>query len=470
MYVARSKGRLFFFAKEFDTSVISDPLSNMTRALMVTLGSKPTTYDSSKNGRIYTVPLVDSKGEIVLVKAHSVESILTEKTGRNQVKLSHDDFPRLSKEVLQEAAKPLPSKYVDVLIGNPDLALQPVCQSGFGCQDCAKGRCLYRSRFGTGYVPLGSFGKDNSFVSAIRHVALNRVSPPLQGLFFQGESLGVSPVERCTQPSLRMAECRICSSDTAILTADEEEEYNILKEHVTLNERSGYLQAKYPFKKDPAVLIDNSKEAKSCQINQEKHQLKKNIHSQYVEQFTHMLERGVVTEISQEEIAAYTGPVNFITHHEVYKPGSLSTPVRLMSNSSFRNRSINLNDITVKGPNTLADIYNNLFKFRSYQVALIFDITKAYNSIKTGLVEKHLRRLWFRQNPDIEDWKLYGFTCVQFGDCPAATLMTITVEKASQNYEEVATNLNLDKDVVIEDAKKLLLDTYVDDSTRDYLE
>ena len=108
-----------------------------------------------------------------------------------------------------------------------------------------------------------------------------------------------------------------------------------------------------------------------------------------------MLNRGVVTEISEGEITANTGPVNYITHHEVYKPGSLSTPVRLVSNSLFRNGSTNLNDITVKGPNTLADIYNNLFKFRSYQVALVFDITKAYNSIKTGLIEKHLRRFWF---------------------------------------------------------------------------
>ena len=78
-----------------------------------------------------------------------------------------------------------------------------------------------------------------------------------------------------------------------------------------------------------------------------------------------MLNRGVVPEISQSEISAYTGPVNFITHHEVYKPGSLLTPVRLVSNSSFRNGSTNLNDLTVKGPNMLADIYNNLFKFRS---------------------------------------------------------------------------------------------------------
>ena len=97
-----------------------------------------------------------------------------------------------------------------------------------------------------------------------------------------------------------------------------------------------------------------------------------------------------------------------------------------MSNSSFRKGSTNLNDITVKGPNTLADIYNNLFKLQSYQVALVFDITKAY-SIKTGLVEKHLRRLWFRENPQLDDWKVYGFNCVQFGDRPAAALMTIAV-------------------------------------------
>merc|ERR1712002_849575 len=424
-----------------------------------------TTYDSNNNGKIYTVPLEDSNGEIVLVKAFAVEKILEEKTGRDEVKFNHEDFPHLSKKVLQEAGKSLPRKYLDLLIGNPNLALQPVCQSGYGCQDCAKGRCLYRSRFGTGYVPLGSFGKDNSHVSAIGHVALNRVSPPLQGLFFQGESLGVSPVERCTHCKLRIAECRICSIDTAILTADEEEEYNILKEHVTLNELSGHLQAKYPFKKDPAVLIDNSKEAKACQINQEKRQLKNNIHSQYVEQFTDMLERGVITEISQGEIAAYTGPVNFITHHEVYKPGSLSTPVRLVSNSSFRNGSTNLNDISVKGPNTLADIYNNLFKFRSYQVALIFDITKAYNSIKTGLVEKHLRRLWFRQNPQLEDCKMYGFNCVQFGDRPAAALMTIAVEKAAKTYEDIAVELNIPVQEVKDDSKKLLEDTYVDDGT-----
>ena len=70
-----------------------------------------------------------------------------------------------------------------------------------------------------------------------------------------------------------------------------------------------------------------------------------------------------------------------------------------------------------------------------------------------------------RMGPKSEDWKLYGFTCVQFGDRPAATLMSIVVEKASETYKEVAEALNLEEEIVKEDAKKLLLDTYVDDGT-----
>ena len=114
-----------------------------------------------------------------------------------------------------------------------------------------------------------------------------------------------------------------------------------------------------------------------------------------MDQFKDMVSRNVVSEITDKDKATYVRPINYITHHDVFKPGSLSTPIRLVSNSSFKNGNTNLNDICVKGPNTLVDIFENLLKFRSYQVALIFNITKAYNSIRTGIVEKNLRRFWF---------------------------------------------------------------------------
>merc|ERR1712240_528563 len=101
----------------------------------------------------------------------------------------------------------------------------------------------------------------------------------------QGEALGVSPIEQCTDCKLKISQCRICSSDTTILTAAKEEEYNVIKEHVTVCKESGQLHAKYPFKKDPSILVDNGKEAKACQVSQEKRQLKNGTHQQYVDQF-----------------------------------------------------------------------------------------------------------------------------------------------------------------------------------------
>ena len=46
--------------------------------ILAGIGSSPTTYN---NGRIYNIPLLDSNQEIILVKAFSVDSILSEKIG-----------------------------------------------------------------------------------------------------------------------------------------------------------------------------------------------------------------------------------------------------------------------------------------------------------------------------------------------------------------------------------------------------
>ena len=42
-----------------------------------------------------------------------------------------------------------------------------------------------------------------------------------------------------------------------------------------------------------------------------------------------------------------------------------------------------------------------------------------------------------------DDWELFGFNTVQFGDRPAAALMTVAVERASEPYEAAASELGL---------------------------
>ena len=120
--------------------------------------------------------------------------------------------------------------------------------------------------------------------------------------------------------------------------------------------------AKYPFSCDPSILVDNSKNALVCQERQDKRQLKTGMHAKYVDQLGDMLAHGVISVIL-EEIKSYKGPVNYITHQEVYKDSAM-TPVRVMSHSSFHNGMTTLNECLIKGPNTLADMYENHIKFR----------------------------------------------------------------------------------------------------------
>ena len=91
-----------------------------------------------------------------------------------------------------------------------------------------------------------------------------------------------------------------------------------------------------------------------------------------------MIDRGVVKELSQFDLETYDGPINYITHHEVLKD-SASTPLRIVSKSSFPNGRTTLNECLVKGPNTLNCLFSNLIRFRSYETGLVIDYSKAYN-------------------------------------------------------------------------------------------
>ena len=67
--------------------------------------------------------------------------------------------------------------------------------------------------------------------------------------------------------------------------------------------------------------------------------------------------------------------------------GSTSTPARHVINSSLPYKGCSLNDILMKGPNTLNDLYCVQMRFRSYPVPLVCDIAKMYHSIKMTSME-----------------------------------------------------------------------------------
>ena len=113
------------------------------------------------------------------------------------------------------------------------------------------------------------------------------------------------------------------------MTAFQEEEFKSLKLHCQFNQDEGCLVAKYTFSCDPSILVDNGKNALACQERQEKRQLKTGMHAKYVDQFADMLARGVISVIPEEEIKSYKGPVNYITHQEVYKDSATTSVSRV---------------------------------------------------------------------------------------------------------------------------------------------
>ena len=95
-----------------------------------------------------------------------------------------------------------------------------------------------------------------------------------------------------------------------------------------------------------------------------------------------MIYRNAAQKLINNEVNSYEGPVHYICHHEILKPGSKSTPLRIVFNSSASFMGHVLNNYWMKGPKVLNDLLSVLLKFRENKVALVGDISKMYNSIR----------------------------------------------------------------------------------------
>merc|ERR1712215_174512 len=92
-------------------------------------------------------------------------------------------------------------------------------------------------------------------------------------------------------------------------------------------------------------------------------------------------------------------------------------------------------------------------RFRGYRYGLISGESKAYHSLKTGMLEKHLRRVVWRHGKKDAEWRVYAFVVVAFGDKIATVLFQIAIRLTSELYKEI--------DLVA--SHKLLNDMFVDD-------
>ena len=132
-------------------------------------------------------------------------------------------------------------------------------------------------------------------------------------------------------------------------------------------------------------------------ISTEKRLAKNTTHAEvYQKQIEDMVSREVARKLTLKELKEYKGPIHYISHHEVLKPESKSTPVRIVFNSNARYMGHALNDYWAKGPHLLNDLLGILIRFRENKIALIGDIKKMYHTVKTKTIDQHTHRFLWR--------------------------------------------------------------------------
>ena len=412
---------------------------------MEVVGSK--TFEIVHN-KIYLLDLVDVHGNTRTLWGYGVPRIMS--SGVPDLSPIRKLFPHIP----QEAFAAMENKEVDVLIGLNMMELQPA--GGLG-MDRVGGLSALRSMFGCGWVVGGhhpdvqsSVGQSMSSAAMVLKIAKLCISPEPSHTpeFWEAEGMGVLPPPRCDscQGCMRSG---ACSERHFQHSVKKQAELDLIKSKTKLI--NGEIWVEYPFVKNPACLPYNRHCVVRVAEKVEKGLIKDGLHNVYCEQIKQFLDRGVAVKLSQEEMQSWTGPCQYITHHGVLKD-SVTTPLRVVTNSSFNNGGNSLNSCMASGPNSLNPMLDVMLRFRTYPIAVHFDLSKAYNTIRTTLPERHLRRFVWRFSPE-EDWVDYALDRAHFGDQCVATQLEVGKDLVA----DAGAHIDPEASVKIKD------DLYVDD-------
>lgn len=401
----------------------------------------------------YAVPLTDEMGNVWIVYAYGMGEITTESNEVNMWDLRK--IFRLDSNI------PLfrPHGNVDMLIGADCCCLMPqVVKTVDNLQ-------LMRNQFGfcvRGYHPGLRVKGTDSYTLQIHHVSAvitdlsdsriedaGSIKAKLDD-YFLNDNLGIDCKPKC----YNCKACQECLKEKPITIKDESEMNKILN-GLVYNAKEKYWTINYPWIDNPDRLPNNFGVSVMRLKGTEK-RLKKlgdEYTKAYCDQVHDMINRGVAKRLSKREIDEYTGPVHYISHHEVHKPGSTSTPARIVFNSSAPYNGHILNNYWAKGPDMLNNLFGILIRFRIGRTAFIGDISKMYNSVRLSEMDQHVHRFLWRDVHDHKPIDQYVLTAVPFGDRPSGAISMLAMRETARMM----------RDVIPEAANVIINSSYVDD-------
>ena len=247
--------------------------------------------------------------------------------------------------------------------------------------------------------------------------------------YFTIESLGI----------LSNRKCEKCSptADVDNISILEEKELRRIKQGLSYDSVNLVWHVEYPWIRSPTLLPDNYVAALDQLKSLEKRLLKSQKHELklYSEAVTDMMNRNVVRKLSSKEVEAYDGPVHYVPHHGVLKESSLSTPLRIVFNSSSSFMGHRLNDYWAKGPDVLNSLIGVLMRFRQDCIGINGDISKMFNTIRLKPLEQHIHRFLWRNMEVKRAPDHYVLTSVPFGDKPSGAIVMTAMNETAKMKE-----------------------------------
>ena len=169
-----------------------------------------------------------------------------------------------------------------------------------------------------------------------------------------------------------------------MMSRDKELVVKRLEDLIKYDPTTKRVSVRYPWTEDVIKLTDNIGQAIAFQKSCERRLMRNPILLEaYNKELRKSMEREAIAQLTEEEINSYSGPVSYVAHHDVHKPESTTTPLRVVTNTSLKNINAGLspNDCMQEGPNALSSLLEVLLGFRMCEVGLVYDMTKAYQSI-----------------------------------------------------------------------------------------
>ena len=360
---------------------------------------------------------------------------ITSSPGRFSVEPAYEIFPHVEPGSLDKK-----SGQVEILIGQDNAVLLP--GGGLGRDQVADLR-VFSIPFGPGVVLTGHH-PDIRFVNPVRddnskvwntakyqpvqgEMAINLFNAPS---FYEAEMLAYSLPPLCNNCKA----CPICTVKPGN-TVKETQELQLMRKNIWHNADDNTITVSYPIVGDLSKFKDNRSQAIARATSTMKSLKNKGMLSQYNGCVRDYIDRGVWKKISVVDIEKYKakgGTVAYVAHHGVAKPDSLTTKLRIVVDSSLKNcwTGPRLSSLYAKGPNYINDLYDTLLKWRELMESGVFDVKKAYHSMKTTEKENMMRLVVWKEETGL-DWDTFMHTVVGMGDVPASVFLELAKEIAA---------------------------------------